>query len=107
MQKNASLVVLIYHETHLQVIVQKETLLQLPFVLLNCFNSIFSSFGAGNCNSQLQMTKKSILWKKYIFQIELFACFYSNYTNISIFYPLEVVGRGSETRLQVGEIIFN
>ena len=30
-------------------------------------------------------------------------CLISNYTNMSNFKPLEVVGRGSETQLQVGE----
>ena len=30
-------------------------------------------------------------------------CFYSNCTNMINFHPLEVVGRGSETQLQVGE----
>ena len=29
-------------------------------------------------------------------------CMLSNETHMSIFYPLEVVGRGSETQLQVG-----
>ena len=30
-------------------------------------------------------------------------CFDSSCTEVSHFYPLEVVGRGSETQLQVGE----
>ena len=36
---------------------------------------------------------KSRIWK----------CLVSNETNMSNFQPLEVVGRGSETQLQVGE----
>ena len=32
--------------------------------------------------------------------------FYAKVKNISNFHPLEVVGRGSETQLQVGENIF-
>ena len=33
----------------------------------------------------------------------IYKCLVSNQTQISNFHPLEVVGRGSETQLQVGE----
>ena len=32
-----------------------------------------------------------------------FVCFVVNCTKVSIFHPLEAVGRGSETQLEVGE----
>ena len=35
--------------------------------------------------------------------INICKCSVSNQTNTSNFHPLEVVGRGSETQLQVGE----
>ena len=39
--------------------------------------------------------------------IKICKCLVSNWTNTSNFHPLEVVGRGSETQLQVGESINN
>ena len=35
--------------------------------------------------------------------IKIYKCFVSNDTNVSNFHPVEVVGRGSETQLQVGK----
>ena len=35
--------------------------------------------------------------------IKIFICLFSNFTNVSNFHPREVVGRGSETQLQVAE----
>ena len=35
--------------------------------------------------------------------VKIFKYLVSNWTNMSNFHPLEVVGRGSETQLQVGE----
>ena len=35
--------------------------------------------------------------------VKICKCLVSNYTNMIYFHPLEVVGRGSETQLQVGE----
>ena len=39
-----------------------------------------------------------------VLNIKISKCFVSNQTNMSNFHPLEVVGRGRETQLQVGEI---
>ena len=36
-------------------------------------------------------------------KIKILRCSFSNQTNVSIFHPLEVVDRDSETQLQVGE----
>ena len=40
---------------------------------------------------------------KVCLNIKICACLVSNLTNMRDFHPLEVVGRGSETQLQVGE----
>ena len=37
------------------------------------------------------------------YNVRLTECFDSDCTNMSHFHPIEVVGRGSETQLQVGE----
>ena len=36
--------------------------------------------------------------------IKICKCLVSNHTNVSHFQPLEDVGRGSETQLQVGKV---
>ena len=38
--------------------------------------------------------------------IQICNCFVSNQTNVSIFHPLDVVGRGSDTQLQVDENLY-
>ena len=44
-----------------------------------------------------------VKWKLHPFISKVTKCVVSNQTNMSNFHPLEVVGCGSETQLQVGE----
>ena len=47
--------------------------------------------------------KSLLLRLKFVFKSQVLKCLVQNETNITNFHPLEVVGRGSETQLQVGE----
>ena len=44
-----------------------------------------------------------LLRMKLVFKNHFFKCLVSNWTNMTSFHPLEVVGRASDTQLQVGE----
>ena len=47
--------------------------------------------------------KSLILGKNVCLKIKIFKCLVSKLTNISNCHPFDVVGRGSETQLQMGE----
>ena len=54
------------------------------------------------------MNTLSGYWERNIcFNVNICKCFFSNQTDMSNFQPLEVVDRGSETQLQVGENLNN
>ena len=62
------------------------------------------TFQAGSfthCTIQAPSLKMS--HKKNLENVILAQCFNSYYRDMRSFHPLEVVGRGSETQLQVGE----